>query len=286
MAGKDGGMVVIKKINVTAGAGHGGSWKVAFADFMTAMMCFFLVMWLIASNQEDRSNVAEYFSTPSVIEYEFQHYGVELTLEKLFLDLFNEPLKFFQAFITPMDHTPNIMQFGLKKVVLQHLANEIGDLAGSVEVSSDTIEFEIPQKYLFEKGTSTPAAQYAGVMTKVKGITAGLEDSTVEINSVVYTKNIIGNPKNVAEARVDLVGRDVETSFESDSVDLTKKHLVEKLEKGTKEDFVRFTIKQKASTSDGKAPKKIQESVFGGRNADATIYQDFVDRVSKAKPKK
>ncbi len=285
MAGKNEGMVVIKRINVTAAAGHGGSWKVAFADFMTAMMCFFLVMWLIASNQEDRSNVAEYFSTPSVIEYEFQHYGVELTLEKLFLDLFNEPLKFFQAFITPMDHTPNIMQFGLKKVVLQHLANEIGDLAGSVQVNSDTIEFEIPQKYLFEKGTATPAAQYAGVMTKIKGITAGLEDSTVEVNSIVYGRNALGNAKNVAEARVDLVGRDVETSFENDSVDLTKKHEVDKSEKA-KEDFVRFTIKQKASLSDGKVPKKIKESVFGGKSADASIYQDFVDRVSKAKPKK
>ena len=46
MAEKKGSTIVIKKITIVAGGGHGGAWKVAFADFMTAMMCFFLVMWL------------------------------------------------------------------------------------------------------------------------------------------------------------------------------------------------------------------------------------------------
>ncbi|MBS3650341.1 MotB family protein [Pseudaminobacter sp. 19-2017] len=42
---------------------HGGVWKIAFADFMTAMMCFFLVMWLInASNEETKAAVASYFN--------------------------------------------------------------------------------------------------------------------------------------------------------------------------------------------------------------------------------
>ncbi|MCR5855865.1 MotB family protein [Mesorhizobium sp. J428] len=42
---------------------HGGAWKIAFADFMTAMMCFFLVMWLInAANEETKAAVASYFN--------------------------------------------------------------------------------------------------------------------------------------------------------------------------------------------------------------------------------
>ncbi|MCC5758135.1 motility protein MotB, partial [Klebsiella pneumoniae] len=41
--------MVIKKITVVNGGHHGGAWKVAFADFMTAMMAFFLVMWLLAT---------------------------------------------------------------------------------------------------------------------------------------------------------------------------------------------------------------------------------------------
>src|SRR5947209_6547985 len=46
-----------------AGKG-GGAWKVAYADFVTAMMAFFLVMWLCAQNQEVKRSVSEYFSDP------------------------------------------------------------------------------------------------------------------------------------------------------------------------------------------------------------------------------
>ena len=47
-----------------AGKGGGGAWKVAYADFVTAMMAFFLVMWLCAQNQEVKRAVANYFSDP------------------------------------------------------------------------------------------------------------------------------------------------------------------------------------------------------------------------------
>lgn len=44
---------------------HGGSWKVAYADFVTAMMAFFLVMWIGAQDQKIRQSVANYFVDPS-----------------------------------------------------------------------------------------------------------------------------------------------------------------------------------------------------------------------------
>jgi flagellar motor protein MotB len=47
-----------------AGKGGGGAWKVAYADFVTAMMAFFLVMWLCAQNSEVKKSVADYFSDP------------------------------------------------------------------------------------------------------------------------------------------------------------------------------------------------------------------------------
>jgi chemotaxis protein MotB len=58
--------LVIKRIKKVAGGGHhGGSWKIAYADFVTAMMAFFLLMWLIGSTAEgDRKGIAEYFQTP------------------------------------------------------------------------------------------------------------------------------------------------------------------------------------------------------------------------------
>jgi len=58
--------VVIKRIRKRGGGGaHGGAWKIAYADFVTAMMAFFLLMWLLGSTtQGDLEGIAEYFKTP------------------------------------------------------------------------------------------------------------------------------------------------------------------------------------------------------------------------------
>ena len=56
--------VIIKKKKKVSGDGHhGGAWKVAYADFVTAMMAFFLLMWLLNATSEDtRKGLADYFS--------------------------------------------------------------------------------------------------------------------------------------------------------------------------------------------------------------------------------
>lgn len=58
--------IIIKRVKKRRGGGHhGGSWKIAYADFVTAMMAFFLLMWLIGSTaQGDLEGIAEYFRTP------------------------------------------------------------------------------------------------------------------------------------------------------------------------------------------------------------------------------
>ncbi len=71
MAGKgkrDGVTVVIKKEEVVEGGHHGGAWKVAYADFVTAMMAFFLLMWLLnATTEEQRRGLADYFAPSNVL---------------------------------------------------------------------------------------------------------------------------------------------------------------------------------------------------------------------------
>lgn len=59
--------VIIKKVKKVSGEGHhGGAWKVAYADFVTAMMAFFLLMWLLNATTEDqRKGIADYFN-PSI----------------------------------------------------------------------------------------------------------------------------------------------------------------------------------------------------------------------------
>jgi chemotaxis protein MotB len=57
--------IIIKRIKKVAGGHHGGAWKIAYADFVTAMMAFFLLMWLLGSTAEgDRKGIAEFFQTP------------------------------------------------------------------------------------------------------------------------------------------------------------------------------------------------------------------------------
>ena len=64
------GEILVRKEEVVEGEGHGGSWKVAYADFVTAMMAFFLLMWLLnATTEEQRKGLADYFSPTSVLSH-------------------------------------------------------------------------------------------------------------------------------------------------------------------------------------------------------------------------
>lgn len=57
--------IVVKRIKKVAGGHHGGAWKIAYADFVTAMMAFFLLMWLLGSTAKGNlQGIAEYFQTP------------------------------------------------------------------------------------------------------------------------------------------------------------------------------------------------------------------------------
>ncbi len=65
MANEDKRPIVIKRIKKVAGGAHGGAWKIAYADFVTAMMAFFLLMWLLGSTAKgDLQGISEYFKTP------------------------------------------------------------------------------------------------------------------------------------------------------------------------------------------------------------------------------
>ncbi|MES1162562.1 MAG: flagellar motor protein MotB, partial [Rhizobacter sp.] len=57
--------IIIKKVKKGGHAVHGGAWKIAYADFVTAMMAFFLLMWLLGSTTEgDKKGIADFFNSP------------------------------------------------------------------------------------------------------------------------------------------------------------------------------------------------------------------------------
>lgn len=67
--------IIVKKVTVVAGGHHGGAWKVAYADFVTAMMAFFLLLWLLgATTEKQRKGIADYF-TPTLVKLKEQSAG-------------------------------------------------------------------------------------------------------------------------------------------------------------------------------------------------------------------
>ncbi len=60
--------IIIRKVKNHHAAHHGGAWKIAYADFVTAMMAFFMLLWIIgATNEDQRKGIADYF-TPTIIQ--------------------------------------------------------------------------------------------------------------------------------------------------------------------------------------------------------------------------
>src|SRR3546814_4153918 len=62
-------IIVVKRVRKVTGGHHGGAWKVAYADFVTAMMAFFLLLWLLNATTEDQKKaISNYFAPASVSE--------------------------------------------------------------------------------------------------------------------------------------------------------------------------------------------------------------------------
>lgn len=288
-AEKKGQIVIIKKYYSAAGH-HGGSWKVALADFMTALMAFFLVMWLLSQSAETKQAVSDYFSTPSIIEYNFQNFGVELTLEKLFLDLVNEPLKAFQSFLEPIDKTPNVLDFGSQKVVAAFMADKMGDIAKNFSVSPEGVEFDLIDTELFVAGSATPIENFVTVMERVKSVTTGLSDATIRVDSRLFNQSVPGSKPDdankVARERLDLIRTKVQGSLEHSTVDFNgnidvqdKKGFVEGQSRRPN-GMIHFKIRQKELKSDGTKSRKL-ETIFGNANSDMNVYESFVKQISE-----
>jgi chemotaxis protein MotB len=61
-------VIIIRKVAHGRHGHHGGAWKVAYADFVTAMMAFFLVMWLVNTSPQVKSSIASYFREPGIFQ--------------------------------------------------------------------------------------------------------------------------------------------------------------------------------------------------------------------------
>lgn len=73
--------IIVKRVKKVAGGHHGGAWKIAFADFATAMMAFFMVMWLMSSaTPEQKKLISGYFKDPIGFSESASPYVIDLGL--------------------------------------------------------------------------------------------------------------------------------------------------------------------------------------------------------------
>src|SRR3954454_21047865 len=79
-------IIIIKKVQGHAGH-HGGAWKVAYADFVTAMMALFIVLWLMASSDQVKKSIAAYFLDPKGQKHEVGSGGVNGSGQSMYLSI-------------------------------------------------------------------------------------------------------------------------------------------------------------------------------------------------------
>lgn len=294
MAGKEKSITVIKKITISGGGHHGGAWKVAFADFMTAMMAFFLCMWLLSISPEARQSISDYFSTPSVIEFQFRNFGVELTLEKLFADLLNEPLDTVAKLLEPMDKTPNVFEFQDDKIALSYIADNVGKYAEKLEVNHNEISFVIPDNKLFLPGTAETATEFINIMNRVKKVVSGLDSSKIRITSELFLEGVVDSDptlaSNVATARLDLILTKVKSSLEHETTEAEGEIDVKSRNKNEPPNsvtgFIRFNIQR---TKDASVPIKEkkkelapkEKTEFSNKKRNRDLYDDLNESFRK-----
>jgi chemotaxis protein MotB len=154
---KEGKTIIIKRV-VKRGHGesHGGAWKVAYADFITALMAFFLLMWLITMvSPEKRARVAAYF----------KHFTIFNESGESFMDkssqVFNEAGEAAKKVPNEMVGTYNVKPEELKAILGQAIEEKLNDIKDQVfvEIFDGGIRIQLVDqegKPMFDSGSATP----------------------------------------------------------------------------------------------------------------------------------
>lgn len=158
--------IIVKKVIVSGGDGHhGGAWKVAYADFVTAMMAFFLMLWLLGATTEDqRKGIADHF-TPTLVKLREQSAGSNGMLGG--------------SSITDVDNYPNKAgQTGTKAITIPRDTTG-GPREGSANNSrvreAEELKERIDEK-LKESRTINRLARQVRVIKTTKGVRIDLVD--------------------------------------------------------------------------------------------------------------
>ncbi len=157
--------IIIKKVKKVSGeGGHGGSWKVAYADFVTAMMAFFLLLWLITMvSPEKRARVANYFKHYSVFEQSGSSF-----MEKS-SEVFNEAGQNMESLTGETANTQKMKAEQFSSSLKTDLENKLGDIQDQVmiEVFEGGVRIQLVDKEgnpMFNLGSAKPTSLLLSIM--------------------------------------------------------------------------------------------------------------------------
>lgn len=144
-------IIIKKKKGGSHGGAHGGAWKVAYADFVTAMMAFFMVMWLMGSDEETKSAVQSYFEgkklgTDSLNPNGAMNGGDASHREEGGQGQYEEKLLERPNFTSPVQME--------EQQVLKDLSDSYDGASFSKDVDGEVVKFEVTQRIYFQEGSS------------------------------------------------------------------------------------------------------------------------------------
>jgi chemotaxis protein MotB len=190
--------------------------------------------------------------------------------------------------LEPADKTPNILDMGSAKVVAAFMADKLTDSAQNVSISQDGFEFEIPDTYLFERGTAQPNRKFIEVMDRLTTITSGLQDSEIKLTSMIFSQTVSdGTPataKKVAHDRLELITNKIRGSFEHSTNNVYGATVI-KEKKGEIDQekvigYIHFSIHQKPESKSKKPQRKI-ESLFNNDAVETKGFENMRDEIAK-----
>jgi chemotaxis protein MotB len=174
--------IIVKKITVVEGGHHGGAWKVAYADFVTAMMAFFLLLWLLGATEEkQRKGIADYF-TPTLVKLRQESAGSDGLLGG--------------SSLTEVDNYPNALgQTGSRAITIPRgVTGGPKEAGGRAEADSEKLRKlreRIAEK-LTERRHIAHLARQVRVMRAPEGIRIDLMDdadfSMFELGTTILTR--------------------------------------------------------------------------------------------------
>lgn len=204
-------IIIKRKKVIVAGGHHGGAWKVAYADFVTAMMAFFMLMWLLnATTEQQRKGIADYFSPTIPINRASGGGDGALSGDTVFTSNVQSQSgrggishRFGDGIVTTTsqeeaeetaaleDLSGELLGSGGESTLMD---NELRQVVTRLTDEGLVIElFDLPSAPLFRDGTSVPSAAAVRIISGISTILAEIE------NSIAITSHVRKSPSEAVD---------------------------------------------------------------------------------------